>query len=68
MIELKVDSDLVTWTESFLTGQKVQLVIDGHNNKEKNVEIGIFQDFLVSLIFFPIYINRVFNKIFEINF
>ncbi len=35
MIEFRVDGDLVTWTGSFLTDRKIQLVIDGHDNKER---------------------------------
>ncbi len=35
MIELGIDGDLMTWTGSFLTDRRVQLVIDGHNNKER---------------------------------
>ena len=36
MIELGVDGNMVTWTGSFLTDRKIQLVIDRHNNKKKN--------------------------------
>ena len=41
MIQLGIDGDLVTWTGSFLTDRKVQLVIDGHDNKKKEIETGI---------------------------
>ncbi len=30
MVELGIDGELVTWTGSFLTDRKVQLVIDWH--------------------------------------
>lgn len=33
MIDLGIDSDFVNETGSFLTEQKIQLVIDGHDNK-----------------------------------
>ena len=33
IIELGIDGDLVNWTGSFLIDRKVQLVIDGHDNK-----------------------------------
>ena len=63
MIELGVDGNLVTWTGSFLTDWKVQLVIDGHDNKEREIETGIPQGSPVSPILFLIYISGVFDKI-----
>ena len=65
MIELGTDGDLVTWTGSFLTDRRVQLVIDGHDNKEREIETGIPQGSPVSPIFFLIYISGVFNKVSE---
>ncbi len=65
MIKLDIDGDLVNWTGSFLTNQKIQLVIDGHDNKERDIETGIPQGFPVSPIFFLIYISGVFNKVVE---
>lgn len=41
MNELGINRDLVSWTGSFLVNQRVQLVIDGHDNKEKEIETGI---------------------------
>ena len=67
MIELGIDGDLVTWTDSFLTNRKIQLVIDGHDNKEKEIETGIPQGSPVSPILFLIYISGVFNKVLEAN-
>lgn len=43
MLELGVDGDLICWTKSFLTDRKLQLVIDGHNNLENDIETGIPQ-------------------------
>ncbi len=65
MIELGIDGDLVTWTGSFLTDRKVQLVIDGHENKEREIETGIPQGSPVSPILFLIYISGVFDKVSE---
>ena len=65
MIELGIDGDLVTWIGFFLTDQKVQLVIDGHNNKEREIETVIPQGSPASTILFLIYISGVFNKIAE---
>ena len=67
MIELGVDGNLVTWTGSFLIDRKVQLVIDGHDNKEREIETGIPQGSPVSPIFFLIYISGVFDKISKTN-
>ncbi len=65
MIELGIDSDLITWTGSFFTDRKVQLVIDGHDNKERDIETEIPQGSPVSPILFLIYISGVFNKVSE---
>ena len=65
MVELGIDRDLVTWTGLFLTDRKIQLVIDGHDNKEREIETGIPQGSPVSPILFLIYISGVFNKVSE---
>lgn len=65
MIELGIDGDLITWTGSFLTNRKVQLVIDGQDNYERDIETGIPQGSLVSPILSLIYISGVFNKVSE---
>lgn len=58
----------MTWTESFLTNRKIQLVINGYNNKEKEIETKIPQVSTVLPIFFLIYISRVFKKVSETSF
>ena len=63
MLELEIDGDLIRWTRSFLTDRKLQLVIDGHNNQEKEVETGIPQGSPVSPILFLIYISGVFEQV-----
>ena len=65
MIELGIDSDLVTWIGFFLTNRKIQLVIDKYDNKERNIETGIPQGSPVSPILFLIYISGIFSKISE---
>lgn len=67
MIDLGIDSDLVASTKSFLTDRKVQLVIDGHDNKERDTETGIPQGLPVSPILFLIYISGVFDAVTENN-
>ena len=65
MIELGIDDNFVTWTSFFHIGRKVQLVIDRHDNKKRDIETGISQGSLVSPILFLIYISNVFNKVSE---
>lgn len=47
----------------FLTVWKVQLVINRHDNKKREIEIGIPQRFPVLSIFFLIYISGIFDKV-----
>lgn len=41
MIRLDIDRNLVTSTNSFLINQKIQLVINRHNNKKRKIQTGI---------------------------
>lgn len=67
MINLRIDKNLVTWTGSFFLNRKVQLVIDSHDNKEKEIETGIPQEFPVSPILLMIFISEVYDKVPETN-
>lgn len=67
MIDLGIDTDLVAYTKFFLIDRKTQLVIDRHNNKEREIETEILQGLLVLLIFFLIYIGGVFKVVIENN-
>lgn len=58
-----IDGDLIKWTRSFLIDRKIQLVIDGHDNKERTIETGIPQGSPVSSILFLIYISGVFDNV-----
>lgn len=42
MLELEIDRDFIWWTKSFFIDRKLQLIIDGHNNLENDVENKIF--------------------------
>ena len=63
IVKLKIDEDLVLWIKYLLTDQKVQLIINKHENREKEIEIGISQGSPVSLILLLIYISGVFEKV-----
>lgn len=65
MIELGIDGDLVAWTKSFLTDRTIQLVIDRHENKERETETGIPQGSLVLPVLFLVYISGVFDLVSE---
>lgn len=45
--------------------RKVQLIINRHDNIERDIETTILQGFLLFLILFLIYISRVFDKALE---
>lgn len=65
MRQLKIDNDLMGWTQSFLTDSRVEIIIDGHINPEKIVETSIPQGSPVSPILFLIYISGVFESVKE---
>ena len=67
MIDFGIDGDFVAWTKFFLTDRSVQLVINGHDNKEREIETGILQRSPVSSILFLIYISGVFDIVIENN-
>ncbi len=67
MIDLGIDGDLVAWTKSFLTDRKIQLVIDGYDNKEREIRTGIPQRSPVSPILFLIYVIGVFDAVTKDN-
>lgn len=55
------------YSQSFLTDRKVQPVIDGHENREQDIETGILQGPPLSPILCLIYISGVFNQVAESN-
>ena len=63
MANLGIDNDLIVWTQSFLTGRSMELVIDGFTNPRQKVEAGIPQGSPVSPILFLIYISEVFSAV-----
>lgn len=65
MIELSIDGDLVAWTRSFFTDQKIQIVIGGYENNGREIETDILQGSPALPILFLIYISRVFDLVLE---
>ena len=65
MTTLGLDQDLVGWTQSFLTGREVELVIDGFANPRRKIKSGIPQGSPVSPILFLIYLSGVFQAVEE---
>ena len=63
MRQLEIDNDLIGWTQSFLTDRRVEIIIDGHKNPERDVETGIPQGSPASPILFLIYISGVFGAV-----
>lgn len=55
MRQLGIDNDLIGWTQSFLTDRRVEIVIDGHINAEKDAETSIPHGSPISPILFLIY-------------
>lgn len=66
MLELRVDGDFVTQTKLFSSDQKVQLIIDGQENKKIEIETGILQGSPVLSILFLIYISGVISDALDI--
>ena len=57
--EIKVDEDIVGWTGSFMQERRVKMVIDGKEEEEIEVTMGLPQGSSVSLILFIIYVGGV---------
>lgn len=67
MIDFSFEENLIAWTRSFLTNQKIQLHIDGHKINEGKIKTGIPQGSPLSPIFFLIHISGVFNTVTEVS-
>lgn len=46
-----------------MTNQKLQLIINGYNNLENDVETRISQKLPISSILFLIYVNKIFEQV-----
>ena len=63
MNEMSIDEDLLHWTQSFMSGQTVRLVLDDFLCSEQQANSELPQNSPVSLILFVIYISEVFESI-----
>src|SRR5271156_5828740 len=61
LLELGIPGDIIRWVNSFLTGRKVQLVIDGYTCPARDTEIGVPQGSPISPILFIIYLSGFFD-------
>jgi len=50
--ELGIEADLIRWTDSFMSGRKVKLVLEGREGEEYEVETGVPQGSPVAPILF----------------
>lgn len=60
---MKIDNNLIGWTQFFLIDRKVDIIIDRYKNLRRDIKTGILQDFPVSSILFLIYIIGVFDTV-----
>jgi len=65
MMKLGVESDLVRWTESFVSSRKVRLVLNGQEGGDHEVDTGIPQGSPVSPILFTVYLSGLFGYVEE---
>jgi ribonuclease HI len=63
MRTLRLDEDLIGWTQSFLSDRQVALVIDGFLNPKRKIRSGIPQGSPVSPILFLIYLSALFAEV-----
>lgn len=63
MIKLGINGNLIAKKRFFFTDQKIEIIIDGHKNKERKIEAGISQEFPALPMIFLIYISVVFDLV-----
>ena len=63
MNKMSIDEDLLCWTQSFMSEWTVRLMLDDFLCSEQQTNSKLSQNSSISLIFFVIYINEVFESI-----
>ena len=65
VMALGVESDLVRWTESFVSERKVRLVLNGQEGGDHEVDTGIPQGSPVSPILFTVHLSGLLGHVEE---
>jgi len=65
LMELGIESDLVRWTESFVSDRKVRLVLNGQEGSDHEVGTGIPQGSPAPPILFTVYLSGLFGHVEE---
>jgi len=63
MEALGIEADLVQWTMSFMTGQKVQIALDGETSEAQAVDTGVSQGSPQAPILFITYLSGIFDEV-----
>ena len=63
MTQLKVEPDLIRWTEDFMSDRKVRLVLNGQEGMDHDVDTGTPQGPPASPILFTIYLSGLFAHV-----
>lgn len=62
MLTLRIELDLIRWTQSIMSERQVQLVLDGRTGEARQVDTNTLQGSLVALILFIMYLLGIFMK------
>jgi len=63
MEELGQEADLIRWTMSFMSDQRVKLVLDGETGDENPVDTGVAQGSPAAPILFVTYLSGIFDEV-----
>jgi hypothetical protein len=60
---LELEPDLIRWTDSFMSGRQVKLVLDGETGEANPVDTGIPQGSPAAPILFVTYLSGIFDEV-----